>query len=594
MLHRAPSPACAAPGGSGSPAPLAKESGEGHEGAAEWNRNVLSGHSEYIAVCETLFLLERQLEQACKDVGALYALKEDSLAHPEDFIARLASSSPAARSGAASPADGGLSFPCMQVICPMPQISLAPYRRRFSRRNNSKYEQNLEYFVNAIASLQEGGVRSVGRDALQTRVPPAPPLLSVGASSAFSSASLGASRPSSPLVGEAATPTASLVRERFCQIANRPIRAASAPAVSVGEGAVGTRRSSASSSRNSAGSPRRPRGGSAVGEGEEAAIAAPRPVKRAASTVFDGDNFALPFLPSPHATNSARAITLFSSAYPPSPIGEERGRGGAADDAIGDFEGQACNGEARPFPAARRARDAPSSGGRVHGGAEARLSSHHNLPWSEVERRRLDELLLIYPEEAIQARRFAKIAAALGTRSAGQVSNRVNKLQVQERRRQQGSEEAAPTDIDALLGREAKRTAEYREYVRLCSQVEALEARQRRLGGASGPAAGAQAGSGGRRADGKGRSRSRAGEARTDVKQRRVAEAKVLPVEASAVHHNYACDGCGCEPIVGDRWHCLRCREPHAIDLCSACHAEGTFERGSHRRQHQFLKHSGL
>lgn len=55
-------------------------------------------------------------------------------------------------------------------------------------------------------------------------------------------------------------------------------------------------------------------------------------------------------------------------------------------------------------------------------------SPHYNLPWSEDEKKKLDELLLIYPEEEIQSRRYAKIAAAMGTRTASQIGNRVGKL----------------------------------------------------------------------------------------------------------------------------------------------------------------------
>lgn len=48
-------------------------------------------------------------------------------------------------------------------------------------------------------------------------------------------------------------------------------------------------------------------------------------------------------------------------------------------------------------------------------------------PWSTEEQKRLEELLLIYPPEPIELRRFKKIAAALGNRTAKQVSSRVQK-----------------------------------------------------------------------------------------------------------------------------------------------------------------------
>lgn len=50
-----------------------------------------------------------------------------------------------------------------------------------------------------------------------------------------------------------------------------------------------------------------------------------------------------------------------------------------------------------------------------------------NQLWSCEEQKRLEELLEIYPEEAIEARRYKKIAEALGTRTPIQVNSRVQK-----------------------------------------------------------------------------------------------------------------------------------------------------------------------
>ncbi|RUS24626.1 hypothetical protein BC938DRAFT_473310, partial [Jimgerdemannia flammicorona] len=52
---------------------------------------------------------------------------------------------------------------------------------------------------------------------------------------------------------------------------------------------------------------------------------------------------------------------------------------------------------------------------------------NHNMPWSDEEQRRLEELLRIYPDEPVQAQRFNKISTALGTRTPRQVASRVQK-----------------------------------------------------------------------------------------------------------------------------------------------------------------------
>lgn len=50
-----------------------------------------------------------------------------------------------------------------------------------------------------------------------------------------------------------------------------------------------------------------------------------------------------------------------------------------------------------------------------------------NQLWTVEEQKRLEELLIKYPEERIEMHRFAKIAKALGNRTARQVSSRVQK-----------------------------------------------------------------------------------------------------------------------------------------------------------------------
>lgn len=50
-----------------------------------------------------------------------------------------------------------------------------------------------------------------------------------------------------------------------------------------------------------------------------------------------------------------------------------------------------------------------------------------NQLWSCEEQKRLEELLEIYPEEPIEARRYKKIAKALGTRTTLQVMSRIQK-----------------------------------------------------------------------------------------------------------------------------------------------------------------------
>lgn len=195
-----------------------------------------------------------------------------------------------------------------------------------------------------------------------------------------------------------------------------------------------------------------------------------------------------------------------------------------------------------PFPPSNEASRASSPAAPVspkH--AETGVPSNHNLPWTKVERGRLVELMRVYPEEEVHARRHAKIAAAMGTRTASQVSNRISKLQARWRRQRKGrlDEQVDPGDeVDSLaVDGEVRATAEYQEYVRLRRQVEALE------------------------------------------------RSPELPV-----HEGFRCDACSMEPIVGTRWRCVKCHEPAAVDLCDDCHRAGRFATATHRTTHRLIR----
>jgi hypothetical protein len=180
----------------------------------------------------------------------------------------------------------------------------------------------------------------------------------------------------------------------------------------------------------------------------------------------------------------------------------------------------------------------PPKPGKRKRGTVASGASHHNLPWTEEEKRRLAELLAIYPEEEVQARRYAKIAAAIGTRTPGQVANRVNKLLLKQRKR--ADEKIDPgDDIDDAVGDAVRQSAEYRRYQRLRQQIGLLEANP-----------------------------------------------------ATPVHAGFRCDDCGVEPIVGVRWRCTKCHEPQAVDLCEECYETGEFSSPTHRPDHRFIRHS--
>jgi hypothetical protein len=172
------------------------------------------------------------------------------------------------------------------------------------------------------------------------------------------------------------------------------------------------------------------------------------------------------------------------------------------------------------------------------------VAAHYNLPWSDEEKRRLDELLLVYPEEPVNSRRYAKIAQALGTRTASQVSNRIHKLLAKKLRQTKKEAEAnrqqankllkvinknTPTstegqsigqimeedELELEVDDELKASEDYQEYMRLKHQLDEIKAQ-------------------------------------------------------ALEHPGFKCDGCGMEPIIGARYHCKDCSSPE-MDFCSSC-----------------------
>jgi hypothetical protein len=408
---------------------------------SEVDSGIFSNNPDYVAIRQSLVALEGQLSQAHNDIKQLIELKSSALADPDKFLKLLEDRGECAK-----------RFPHMQHIQKIPLISVSLYQRRYTRRANSKYDQNLDYLVGRIAALQP---RHVSTSQLSVDLP----ICGTPASQIGDDWSMVDS-----------------VRQKFKEIVGLPIRAASAPALFLGkweEHHVSPASTSEAPNRS--------------------ALFSPQP--RKAGSV----QFTLPFAPSNDASRTSSPAVVGNSGPP-----------------------------------------TPGSAGQRKKRKRASEHAHHNLPWTEEERRRLIELLDIYPEEEVQARRFAKIAAAVGTRTAGQVANRVNKMQLKKMRLAMRDEERIDPggNLDEFLDSRQLQSAEYQEYLMLKRQVETLEANP-----------------------------------------------------DTSVHLGFRCDDCGMEPIVGTRWRCTKCHEPNAIDLCQECYECGEFQANTHRPDHRFLRH---
>ncbi|KAJ2856368.1 hypothetical protein GGI22_003839 [Coemansia erecta] len=268
-----------------------------------------------------------------------------------------------------------------------------------------------------------------------------------------------------------------------------------------------------------------------------------------------------------------------------------------------------------------------------------------NLPWSDEEQKRLEELLLVYPEEEVANDRWRKIGNALGTRTMRQVASRVQKYFIKlskaglpvpgrapdttnwtsfgggrassssERGRDSGSPIKWKRKQPANGAKSASRSSKRKKYVDFTSSSEdddddididfssSSDSDQR-------PQSMFEAGAAllhdrkGKQAD---RSSFPDYATSTDdgviISSRirgspivdRAASASTSKIvqtpalrSAKAVHLGYRCDSCLAEPIVGIRWSCLECRGALTVDLCDECREEGTFETDWHKTAHNF------
>lgn len=171
------------------------------------------------------------------------------------------------------------------------------------------------------------------------------------------------------------------------------------------------------------------------------------------------------------------------------------------------------------------------------------LPANYRTPWTAGEKRRLEQLLARFPEEPVAARRHAKVAAALGTRTAQQVASRLGKMASKAVRREQQSPELVRVDemlakkdkILATLTEGAKKSDAFAELMAVSQQLE--QARQIILSG-----------------------------------------------QSTSIHWGRSCLLCHSDPIIGSRWQCLDCADSkNAFDFCKHCHGKHHASNKGHR-----------
>jgi len=229
-----------------------------------------------------------------------------------------------------------------------------------------------------------------------------------------------------------------------------------------------------------------------------------------------------------------------------------------------------------------------------------RLFTDHKPPsfnklWTEEEQRRLENLLIEYPDEEISAHRWAKIARALGNRTPKQVASRTQKYFIKLQKMGIPVPGKPPSmtgylnKINNVPPKKKQKTGDDEDSDDSCTIYRRIEyyvpppvlMRENRRPVARPPA---ELSSIPLSLQGTPEYQELLqllnSKTDNDTSNERVIPRNNLPDEP---HEGYKCDGCGTEPIVGVRWHCKVCRE---VDLCSSCH-DSAFETASHKPTHK-------
>ncbi|XP_061099730.1 ZZ-type zinc finger-containing protein 3 isoform X2 [Conger conger] len=247
----------------------------------------------------------------------------------------------------------------------------------------------------------------------------------------------------------------------------------------------------------------------------------------------------------------------------------------------------------------------PSSDGPEHSASSSRTQMirgrvcDQNKPdtfnqlWTVEEQKRLEQLLLKFPPEEVESKRWQKIADELGNRTAKQVASRVQKYFI--KLTKAGIPVPGRTPNLCMYSKKASSKRQhhlnkhlYRPSTFLTSYeppvyMDDEDDRSSFYSGLQDPTADDS--------DEEGIPVEYRGlpEYKELLELKKIKKQKIQEIHAEnalAQHMGYKCDGCGTEPIQGVRWHCRECPPDVAIDFCSNC-SDCLYKTETHKPDHQ-------
>uniref|UniRef100_A0A8D0CM28 ZZ-type zinc finger-containing protein 3 n=1 Tax=Sander lucioperca TaxID=283035 RepID=A0A8D0CM28_SANLU len=240
--------------------------------------------------------------------------------------------------------------------------------------------------------------------------------------------------------------------------------------------------------------------------------------------------------------------------------------------------------------------DAPENGsqtqmirGRI---CHPNKSDTFNQLWTVEEQKKLEQLLVKFPPEEVESRRWQKIADELGNRTAKQVASRVQKYFI--KLTKAGIPVPGRTPNLCMYNKKATSKRQhhlnkhlYRPSTFLTSYeppvyMDEDDERSPYYSSVQDPSA------------------DDSDEEAIPVELRNLPEYKELlelkrlkkqtlqeiqEDRAGMLHVGYKCDVCGMDPIQGVRWHCQDCPQDNSVDFCSNC-SDCLFKTETHKPNH--------
>ncbi|XP_051943227.1 ZZ-type zinc finger-containing protein 3 isoform X1 [Hippocampus zosterae] len=205
-----------------------------------------------------------------------------------------------------------------------------------------------------------------------------------------------------------------------------------------------------------------------------------------------------------------------------------------------------------------------------------------NQLWTAEEQKKLEQLLLKFPPEEVESKRWQKIADELGNRTAKQVASRVQKYFIKLTKAGIPVPGRTPNlymytkkasskrqhHLNKHLSRPSTFLTSYEPPVFMDDDDEEDDERVAFYGAMHDPA------------DDDSDEDIIPVELRNLPEYKELMELKRLKKQklqelredkAGVRHLGYKCDMCGIEPIQGVRWHCLDCPKDSAVDFCTNC-----------------------